>query len=194
MLASISPLGERARGHRWALTVSAYAAGSVAAATIAGALLGLLGAAALPAATRLPALSAAALAAGLADLLWPGHLPTLHRQVDEGWLDRYRSGVYGFGYGAQLGVGVATVVTTAAVYAWVVALVATGSAIGGAAVGLAFGVGRAVPLMAVAGVRTPADLRRVLRRLTDLAGVGRRGAAALCLVVGGAGLVALAAR
>src|SRR5205823_341731 len=41
MLASIHPLGERARGRRWGITVSAFIAGAGAAGASAGGLLGL---------------------------------------------------------------------------------------------------------------------------------------------------------
>jgi len=66
---------------------------------------------------------------------WP-----VHRQVDDGWLPRYRGWVYGAGFGLQLGLGVVTIVTTAAVPAvWLLALL-TASPSHGAAVGLAFQV------------------------------------------------------
>jgi len=44
MLASINPLGERARNRRWSLTVTAYLVGSVLGGAVMGALLGLVGA------------------------------------------------------------------------------------------------------------------------------------------------------
>ena len=43
-------------------------------------------------------------------------LPSHTRQVNESWLDQFRSWVYGGGFGWQIGVGLATYVTTAAVY------------------------------------------------------------------------------
>ena len=43
MLASITPLGERARGSRWGLTVGFFLAGSTLAAAAAGAVAGELG-------------------------------------------------------------------------------------------------------------------------------------------------------
>src|SRR6267143_1175484 len=44
MLASIHPLGERARHNRWLLTTTAYLVGSTAAAGLLGGLLGVAGA------------------------------------------------------------------------------------------------------------------------------------------------------
>jgi hypothetical protein len=46
--------------------------------------------------------------------------------VNRTWLDRYRSWVYGAGFGWQLGVGVATFVMSATVYLMVVLAALTG--------------------------------------------------------------------
>ena len=118
MLASIHPLGERARERRWGVTVGAYVVG------VHGGRLPLLGALLAAPAPLLPltpgATAVLVVAAGAAR---PGRstwvavpLPTIHRQVDEDWLDRYRGWVVGAGFGFQLGLGVVTIVTTAAVY------------------------------------------------------------------------------
>ena len=92
-------------------------AASVAGAGL-GAVLGLLGSALLggvsPSARLV--LLAIAFVVALAVDLRPGPAPGPHRQVDERWLDRYRGWVYGVGYGAQLGFGLATVVSSAATY------------------------------------------------------------------------------
>lgn len=193
MLASISPLGERARGNRWGLTAGAYGAAQVMAASVLGAGMGALGALADPrGAWRLPLAAGLAAAAGALDLLAPGRVPTVHRQVDERWLARYRGWVYGAGFGAQLGLGVVTIVSTATVYAWVAAAALGGSATGGALVGAAFGTARTLPLMAVARTHTPADLRGVLWRLTSLAGPGRAAAAGASVAVGAGWLAAAA--
>src|ERR1700704_3842335 len=103
MLASITPLGERGRGRRWGVTVAAYVVGSVAGGAAAGALAGLVGSllvSGLSVATRV-SLVVALLAGGLV-LDFLGAVPGPRRQVDESWLDRYRGGVYGFGFGVQL--------------------------------------------------------------------------------------------
>jgi MFS family permease len=185
MLARISPLGERARGNRWGLTAGAYATASVAAAVLLGSLLGgaIAPFAGSPSA-RLVVLAAAALAAGAIDLAAPARLPTLHRQVDEDWVSRYRGWVYGAGFGAQLGVGVITVVTTASVYAWLVGAAVSGSALAGGMVGAAFGAARAAPLLAVRRADSPPALRRVLARLAAWADAGHLVAAGACVAIG----------
>src|SRR5919202_1077090 len=122
MLASITPLGERARGSRWWRTATAYVIGSAAGGTLLGA--------------------AAAL-----DLR--GGPPTIRRQVDERWLVTYRDWAYGAGFGVQLGLGAVTIVTSASVYLpWVLELAAATPA-GGALVGAVFGLSRALPLLAL---------------------------------------------
>jgi hypothetical protein len=163
MLASITPLGERARGSRWGLTVGFFVAGSTLAGAATGALAGELG--------RLvwephgtvdlrAALLAALLAAGLA-LDLGGLLPTPRRQVNEDWLREYRGWVYGVGFGGQLGVGVSTIVTTSLVYVTLLAaFLSAGAAPGAAIVGL-FGAVRGATLLAGARVSRPADLARL---------------------------------
>jgi len=157
MLASIHPLGERARGQHFVVTVVAYTVGSVAGGAALGALLGAAGRAAFADghdALRLGILAAAALVAALLDRSGRP-VPSWHRQVNEDWLTQYRGWVYGLGFGFQLGLGVVTIVTTAAVYlTWVAAFVVAGPLLG-AAVGGAFGLARALPVAAAASVRTP---------------------------------------
>jgi hypothetical protein len=162
MLGSINPLGERARGSRWGVTASWFAVASVAAGGLAGLLLGGLGSVALSGAsapTRLLAFVAVVLAGTALDLRVGGlRLPSIRRQVNEDWLGRYRGWVVGAGFGAQLGVGVATIVTTSAVYATLVAAALAGSVGGGLLVGVAFGAARAVSLAGAAGAADPASV------------------------------------
>ena len=195
MLASIHPLGERARERRWGVTVFAYLVGSAAAAALLGALLGaaghLLGLGPGPTAAAVVALCALALAfdLGLGGL----RLPTVHRQVDKDWLDRYRGWVVGVGFGVQLGLGVVTIVNTAAVYLALALALLTGSAGAGAGVGATFGLVRALVILVVADVRRPDQLRAALRRMQQWHPVSRRagiGVQALVLVVAGAVAVA----
>ena len=170
MLASIHPLGERARDRRWSVTVSAYVLGSTLAATLLGAALGGLGAL-LPVSPPVTAVAVVALCAlALAFDLHVGglRLPTVHRQVDKDWLDRYRGWVVGVGFGVQLGLGVVTIVTTAAVYLTLALALLTGSPAAGAAVGATFGLVRALVILAVARVRGPDELRAALRRMQAL--------------------------
>ncbi len=160
MLASIHPLGERARGQRFWVTVTAYTTGSAAAATGVGALLGgvgRLGFGTGALAVRAGLLAAAAVGAVVLDATGR-RLPSWHRQVNEDWLADYRGWVYGLGFGAQLGVGVITIVTTASVYlTWVGALLAAGPVAGGI-IGGVFGLARALPVVASATLRSPAAI------------------------------------
>ena len=123
MLASIHPLGERARGQSFAVTVTAYTIGSVAGRRPRSARSSARGGAAAFGdghdALRLGILAGAAVLAALVDRSGR-RIPSWHRQVNEDWLTEYRGWVYGLGFGLQLGLGVVTIVTTAAVYlTWV---------------------------------------------------------------------------
>ncbi len=176
MLSSITPLGERGRNNRWALTVSAYIAGSCFGGAALGGLLGSIGTL-LPRAPR-AALGALAIAtiAGLLAELGGGraHLPTNHRQVNERWLDEYRGWVYGMGYGFQLGLGVVTIVTSAATYLAFVAALLCHSIFGGLAIGFTFGLVRSLPVLLTAPARHPAALRTLLTRNARWAPMARR--------------------
>jgi hypothetical protein len=195
MLGSITPLGERSRNHRWGVTVTMYVAGSLAGGlAIAGALgwLGLrVGLGGLPVSARLGILGAAVVVGLAFDLRVGGlRLPTVHRQVNEDWMVRYRSWVYGLGFGVQLGLGVATIVSTSAIYATLLAAALSGSAAAGALIGAVFGSLRAATVFAVAGVRRPEQLGtadRLLRRWdgrTGRAAVGVSGVLGLVLALG----------
>jgi hypothetical protein len=172
MLGSITPLGERGRNRRWGITVTTYVIGSVLGGVAIGGALGWLGAEAgvgdLSVAARLGVLAIAVLVGIAFDLRLAGlRLPSVRRQVNEDWMVRYRSWVYGLGFGLQLGLGVVTIVTTSAIYAMLLAAVLSGSAAAGALVGGVFGFVRAAIVFAVAGVHRPDQLGRadvLLRR------------------------------
>jgi hypothetical protein len=178
MLGSITPLGERGRGSRWSLTVVAYVVGSIVGAVALGASVGWVGATVAPgggAGVRLLALGLVVVAGLALDLGALGvRLPSVRRQVDEGWRARYRGWVWGVGYGLQLGVGVVTIVTTSIVYATWVAALLSGGVFVGAAIGAAFGLARALPVLSVAGVRRQDQLLRVDAVLGRLARPARR--------------------
>ena len=174
MLTSISPLGERARNNRWGVTVGTYVVASTAAAVAVGAAVGAAGSLLPLSATARGALLAGALAAAVVCDAGGFPLPTVHRQVNEDWLRRYRGWVYGAGFGAQLGVGVATIVTSATVYAALAGELLSGSSVAGAAIGAAFGFARALPLPVGGRARSFADLASLHRRLAGLGSAGRR--------------------
>jgi len=166
MLGSITPLGERSRGRRWGITVTAFAVAATGAGAVAGALLGAAGGlAGISAATRMVLLGAAVAVAVAVDLAPGLRAPGPRRQVNEAWLHRYRGWVYGAGFGVQLGLGVTTIVSTAAVYATGAAAFLAGSAAAGALVGAAFGLARAATLLAAGGVDEPGALATLDRRL-----------------------------
>ena len=168
MLASITPLGERGRRSRWGVTVSAFLLGATLAGAAEGAVLGLLGLAVfgdgLGAHARLLVLAVGlALAAGLelAAVLKVAlrRVPGPNRQVNERWLDEFRGWVYGFGFGAQLGLGFTTVVTSAATYvAMLVAFLAADPGWGALVLGVFGAIRGATPLLA-ARVHAPEQLR-----------------------------------
>src|SRR5436305_7836517 len=166
MLGSITPLGERSRGRRWGITVTAFALAATAAGAGLGALLGAAGGlVALSAAARTGLLAVAVAAAVAVDLVPGLRAPGPRRQVNEAWLHRYRGWVYGAGFGVQLGLGVTTIVSTAAVYAAGAAAFLAGSAAAGALVGAAFGLARAATLLAAGRVDEPGALATLDQRL-----------------------------
>lgn len=195
MLASITPLGERARGNRWTITVALFIAASVAGGAALGSALGLLGSVTLAHVAvgwRLGLLGAA-LALGALWELGRATVPGPRRQVNERWLDDYRRWIYAAGFGAQLGIGVVTIVVTSAVYGvWAAALVSAHPA-AGAAIGAAAGAMRGATLLASARTTSPQrlvglhdrlrSLYRPVRRVTLTAQLALVAVAALVLVV-----------
>ncbi len=169
MLGSINPLGERARNRRWSRTASAYVVGSVLGGAAMGALLGLVGAllGSWVGLVTSTAIIVAVCALGLAADLGVGglRLPTIHRQVDKDWLDRYRGWVTGLSFGFQLGLGVVTVVNTAAIYATFVVALVSGSPLVGAVIGTTFGLARSLVILSVRHVQQPEELRGAHRRM-----------------------------
>jgi MFS family permease len=194
MLASITPLGERARGSRWGLTVAFYVAAATLAGAAVGAAAGALGGLVWDGDDSIDAraaILAGALAVGLL-LDLGGRLPTLRRQVNEDWLREYRGWVYGAGFGGQLGLGVTTIVTTSLVYVTLLAAFLSAGVLRGAAVAGAFGLARGATLLAGARVRRPDDLVRLHRRVDDWRG-RVRGATLVAQVALAAVLVSVAA-
>ncbi|MGZ6907351.1 MAG: hypothetical protein ACXVJ7_06765 [Acidimicrobiia bacterium] len=167
MLASIHPLGERARGQSFAVTVTAYALGSMLGAAALGAVFGALGSLVLGGIgtrARLVVLAVAAVVAALVDRRGR-RIPSWYRQVNEDWLADYRGWVYGLGFGLQLGLGVVTIVTTAGVYlTWLGALLVAGTG-PGALIGATFGLVRTAPLLVAGRTRDPARVAGRVQRL-----------------------------
>ena len=163
MLSTITPLGERGRGHRYASTARWYVAGAVLGGLAMGAGAGVLAAVV----DRLGVGSRPALLASLAALavsivsdarLGGFELPIHRRQVNERWLDEYRSWVYGAGFGIQVGTGLATYITTAANYVVVVLLALSGSPALALTTGAVFGLTRGLAVLLTRKVRSTSDL------------------------------------
>jgi len=193
MLASISPLGERARGQRFGVTATAYVIGSVVGATLLGALFGALGrltVAGIGLDLRTAVLAGMAVLAAVVDRR-PRRIPSWHRQVNEDWLSHYRGWVYGVGFGFQLGLGLVTIVTTASVYLMWAAALLSGSVGVGALIGGVFGLARALPVLDGVRVRDPADLAARVGRLDRWDGIFRTVTVLVEVLVAGA-LVAAA--
>ncbi len=188
MLASITPLGERGRGSSWGVTVAALAIGATAAGALAGAALGALGklgatelGAPTPRGRELMLAGGLALAAG-AELL-PVRLPGPRRQVNEHWLVQFRGWVYGLGFGAQLGLGVATVVSSAATYVAGLAAVLAGSAGAGALILGVYGLLRGLTPLTAVRVRRPDQLLAMHARLQRWRAPVERGCGSLLAVL-----------
>jgi hypothetical protein len=196
MLGSITPLGERGRGSRWWVTVTAYVLSSTLAGVAVDGALGFLGsslASRTPVTARLVVVALAMIAGLLVDVGSFGlRLPTVHRQVDEGWRAGYRGWVWGFGYGIQLGAGAVTVVTTSTVYVTWLAAALSGSAVAGALIGATFGFARAIPVLSVAGVRRPDQLLHVDAVLIRWAAPARRATYGVCAAVASLALLGAA--
>ncbi len=193
MLASITPLGERARRSHWGTTAGFYLLGSTGAGAAGGALAGLLGSLALGGVAigvRL-AIVGAALAGGLLLELTRGALPGPHRQVNEQWLDRYRGWVYGLGFGAQLGAGVTTVVVSSAVYCVWLAALASAHLQTGILIGAAAGALRGATVLAGARVVSPARLMSFHERMGSLERPLRAAGMAAQLALVGVAVVAV---
>jgi MFS family permease len=193
MLASISPVGEAARGQRWSVTVTAYLVASAAGGALVGAVAGALGWSVFAALAHPPAapiaavLVVAAIVAVLIDRgVLPVRLPSWQRQVDERWLTTYRGWVYGAGFGLQLGAGVVTRIPSASFHLVLLAAAATGSVALGALVGVTFGTVRALPILLAGRHRDPARLNAFHQRMDAATGVADRVTSAVVAVAAAA--------
>jgi hypothetical protein len=197
MLSTITPMGERARRYSYAGTARWFVLGAV----LGGATLG-LGAAGLAALVGLLELDPrAALAAGgvlalvgaasdgrVGGFRLPGHT----RQVNEVWLDRYRSWVYGAGFGWQIGVGFATFIVTAAVHLLVALVALTGEPLVAFLVCTAFGLLRGLAVLLSRTATTAERLQALHRRFDELSAPSWRLTIAAQLAIAAVALAATA--
>lgn len=194
MLSTITPFGERSRGHRYGLTAAWFILGAL----VGGLTLGLgaavlaVGSSALGPSVRLveALAAAAALLAAVADAgVGPVRFPVFRRQVNERWLDQYRSWLYGAGFGWQVGVGLATYIMTAGVILIVVMAALTGQPLAAVVIGVGFGLVRGLTVLLTRYLRSADALRTFHRRFAGLTEPVRYATAAVQAI----GAVALAA-
>jgi MFS family permease len=179
MLSTITPIAERGRSNRYASTAAWFILGAVlGGATLAvGAALLAAAVAALELSDHVAVGAVAALAAltMASDLQLGGlRLPSHTRQVNETWLDQFRSWVYGGGFGWQIGVGLATYVTTSAVYLMLAVAALTASPLAAFAIVTGFGLVRGLAVLLGRGLTTPARLMALHRRLDELLPTAQR--------------------
>jgi hypothetical protein len=171
MLSTITPLGERAKGHSYRTTAAWFVLGATVGGATLGAAMALLagGARSLhpsPETLGLVALCAALVAAGSDANVVGRRLPIHRRQVNERWLDQYRPWVYAAGFGWQIGSGLSTYITTAAVYLLVVLAALTTNPAVAVALGVCFGLLRGLAVLLTRHLSSPTELFAFHRRVT----------------------------
>lgn len=194
MLASIHPLGERARNQHWVVTVAAYMVGSTFGGSVTGLAAGTIGLALTSAWHPSPAAQAVLvmLVAGAGWLYEASgrRPPSIRRQVNEDWLDEYRGWIYGAGFGFQLGLGWATIITSSLVYLTFILAIMTGSPAVGGMIGATFGLSRASPILLTRSVDSPRQLVAFHQRMDHwAAGARRLGAATQALASAAAAFI-----
>jgi hypothetical protein len=169
MLATITPLAERGRGHRYRSTATWFVLGSVLGGASLGVVMALMaagvGALAAPGTVQ----TALAVVAGAVTLAADARiggfrLPVHHRQVNERWLDQFRPWVYGAGFGWQIGSGLATYIKTCAVYLMIALAALSGSPYVAILVGIVFGLVRGLAVFLGRHITTPVSLADFHRR------------------------------
>ncbi len=169
MLATITPLAEQGRGHRYRTTSAWFVVGSIVGGATLGTVTALLaaGVRALDVSTTtLAVVAVVACAVTVASDARIGgfHLPVHHRQVNERWLDQFRPWVYGAGFGWQIGAGLATYIKTSAVYLMILLAVLTGDPSTAFFVGVTFGLVRGLAVFLGLRITTSARLADFHRR------------------------------
>jgi len=170
MLSSLTPLSETGRGNHYWVTFSWFLLGALFGGATLGAVAALgawvVSVVGLSTSAKAALVLIAALITVASDLGVGGfRLPAHPRQVERTWLDRYRSWIYGLGFGWQLGVGVATYVMSSSVYLMFIAAAATGEPLLAMAIVTMFGLIRGLAILPAARVQTPADLSALHRAI-----------------------------
>jgi hypothetical protein len=184
MLSTITPLSEQAKGHSYRSTATWFVVGATMGGATLGAAMALLASAAhslhpSPMALGVTALGAALIAVGSDAGIGGMRLPIHRRQVNERWLDQYRSWVYGAGFGWQIGTGLSTYITTAAVYLMVVLGALTTEPLAALALGTCFGLMRGLAVSLTRHLTSPSELRSFHRRFAAVGPAVGKGVIAL---------------
>jgi hypothetical protein len=172
MLATVTPLAERGRGHRYRSTTAWFIAGGTAGGATLGVVMAVLALgvrAADPSALAVAVVACAvAVLAAASDARLGGFgLPFHSRQVNERWLDQFRPWVYGAGFGWQIGAGLVTYIKTAALYLMIALAALTASPTTALALGTLFGLTRGLAVLLGRGIVSPATLAAFHRRFTQ---------------------------
>jgi hypothetical protein len=169
MLATITPLAEQGRGHRYRTTAIWFVAGSMLGGATLGGLIAILAVAVRTlsaSGTELAfvAVTTGAVVAAADSRIGGFRLPVHHRQVNERWLDQFRPWVYGAGFGWQIGAGLATYIKTCALYLMIVLAALTGNPVVALLVGVVFGLVRGLAVFLGRHITSPAALADFHRR------------------------------
>ena len=169
MLATITPLAERGRGHRYLGTAAWFVVGGTAGGLTLGLAMSALAAGVdllgpCPADVARIGFAACLLTAAAEVGLGGFRLPVHRRQVNERWLDGFRPWVYAGGFGWQVGTGVATYIVTPALYLMIVLAVLAGSPWAALAAGTAFGLLRGLAVLLGRGITSSTGLSAFHRR------------------------------
>jgi MFS family permease len=188
MLSQLTPVGEASRGYRYGTTAAWFVTGAVVGGAMLGGVMALLAAgfAALDvtAATALGLVAGLAIVSAAVDAGVLGISPPFFlRQVNEDWLGRYRSWVYGSGFGWQVGAGVTTYIMTAAVFLTIAMGALTAGPIAALSLGILFGLVRGLAVLLTARLRSTAELFDLHRRFDALGEPVRRSVIVVQLVV-----------
>lgn len=172
MLSSLTPFGERVRGHRYPVTAAWFVAG----ATVGGASLGAVAVLAAlassaagvgrhPLPVALIAAVIALLGAAIDAEVFGRVLPVVRRQVNDRWLSRYRGWVYAGGFGWQIGSGITTYVMTSAVFVFVALAAVSGHPVAAMCVATGFGTARGAAVLLTSRASDPHALRVLHQKL-----------------------------
>lgn len=169
MLATITPLAEEGRGHRYRAAAAWFVAGGLVGGACLGVIDGGLAAAIRSAAPAPAVLAAGALVAAAVTLaaelrLWGFRVPVHHRQVNERWLDQFRPWVYAGGFGWQVGTGLATYIMTPALYLMILTAALTAAPWVAVAVSASFGLLRGLAVLLGRGITDTQSLTAFHRR------------------------------